>query len=43
MFKQTTIRLESNLLKKIRILAVEQNSSVSRIVSDLLKSYIKDV
>ena len=37
-----TLKLDTNLLKKIRILAAEEGSSISRLLSDRLEEIVRD-
>jgi hypothetical protein len=39
--KNTSLRLDPDVLKELKILAVEQDTSVQAIIEDLIKKYIR--
>lgn len=39
--KNTSLRLETNVLKELKIMAIEQDTSVQAIVEKLVTNYIK--
>ena len=39
--QKITITLEPEVIKKIKIRAIEENNSVSKIINDLVKQYLK--
>lgn len=40
--KQIPIRLDDDLHKKLKIIVIEENTTIQKVVEDFLKSYVEE-